>query len=459
MAGANQPVDWDEFYRSVGIPAAAETGTRGTQYFPPGRDYGYNISTGNYEERAPGQAYATVPAPAGIADWHPATTATAAINTAAPPVAAAPASGVALGYRPPPAPAPAAVRTSVDSGGDPWAGLRGTDAAAATADGYGPAPETSTWDNIVNGAGSVLEHTALGGIISKLFPDQWASMGNAVAGIDNNVGSAQPSELGRIHGRNGPDFGHMQNGGSLLEVSHDHSGPHAPKPGATAYRDRDRSDAPTPSTPIPPIVANPNTPAPTGGNDAGWPSGIPGPKGREATFPDMPPYRPGIDPEHLYFRNKMADGGIVGYADGGQVDMLSGQDPRVALIADTEDVLGALASGQTPDQQQAETLKKFVAQFGDEALRQLHGSVGGGMSMRGKPRMVEGPGGPRDDAIPARVNGVEEAALSDGEFVMPAAAVAAVGEGDPRKGAEKLQRLSEQLAGLETAPLNVERAG
>jgi hypothetical protein len=449
---AGKPIDWNEFYSSVGIPAAADTGTHGTTYYPPGKNYGYNITTGNYEERAPGQAYATVPAPAGIADWHPATTATAAINTAAPPVAA-PASGVALGYKPTSAAAaPVTGKTSVDSGGDPWAGLRGTDAAAEMADGYGPAPP-STWDNIVNGAGSVLEHTALGGIISKIFPDQWASMGDAVKGVGGGIGGAPATYKD-------PGFWKTSNGGSLM----DSIGRKSPEEKAAMgwlgqRRNGKGGNGVTPSDPIPPIVTDPHTPAPTTGTGGGLPSGIPGPKGREATFPDMPPYRPGIDPEHLYFRNKMADGGIVGYADGGQVDMLSGQDPRVALIADTEDVLGALASGQKPDQQQAETLKQFVAQFGDEALRQLHGSVGGGMSMRGKPRMVEGPGGPRDDAIPARVNGVEEAALSDGEFVMPAAAVAAVGEGDPRKGAEKLQRLSEQLAGLETAPLNVERAG
>jgi hypothetical protein len=34
-------------------------------------------------------------------------------------------------------------------------------------------------------------------------------------------------------------------------------------------------------------------------------------------------------------------------------------------------------------------------------------------------RRISGPGGPKDDAIPAVIDGVTPAALSDGEFVMP----------------------------------------
>ena len=67
--------------------------------------------------------------------------------------------------------------------------------------------------------------------------------------------------------------------------------------------------------------------------------------------------------------------------------------------------------------------------------------------MRGdNARLVRGPGGPKDDAIPARINGVQEARLSDGEFVMTADAVRNAGDGDPRVGADRLMELNEMLA-------------
>jgi hypothetical protein len=53
--------------------------------------------------------------------------------------------------------------------------------------------------------------------------------------------------------------------------------------------------------------------------------------------------------------------------------------------------------------------------------------------------MVHGPGGPRDDAIPAH--------LSNGEHVMDAASVTALGRGSNARGQKKLNALRAVLKG------------
>lgn len=59
--------------------------------------------------------------------------------------------------------------------------------------------------------------------------------------------------------------------------------------------------------------------------------------------------------------------------------------------------------------------------------------------------MVMGPGDGTSDSVPAMINGSEPAALSDGEFVVPAMAVAALGNGSSKAGAAKLQEMVNSL--------------
>ena len=183
--------------------------------------------------------------------------------------------------------------------------------------------------------------------------------------------------------------------------------------------------------------------------------------GRTAQFPDMPPYNPGRDDEWLYFlNNHLADGGMVeapAYADGGMVEAptyadggaIDQSDPRVQLIGQTEDVLERLKAGEKPDEAAARTLKAFVAQFGDAALKSLHDNVGEGMSMKSG-RLIKGPGGPKDDAVPAVIveegSTVSPAKLSNNEFVMPVSAVEGIGEGDVEIGAQRMQELADRLS-------------
>lgn len=75
-----------------------------------------------------------------------------------------------------------------------------------------------------------------------------------------------------------------------------------------------------------------------------------------------------------------------------------------------------------------------------------------------QPRMVVGPGGPKDDKIPARIDNREEARLSNGEFVITAEAVRGLGGGDPQRGAMELMKLNEMFSGKPNgSKLNVEK--
>jgi hypothetical protein len=61
-------------------------------------------------------------------------------------------------------------------------------------------------------------------------------------------------------------------------------------------------------------------------------------------------------------------------------------------------------------------------------------------------RLVLGDGGPKEDKIPAMIDGVEQAKLSNGEFVMTAAAVKNAGGGDIELGAKRLMDLNNMLS-------------
>lgn len=58
---------------------------------------------------------------------------------------------------------------------------------------------------------------------------------------------------------------------------------------------------------------------------------------------------------------------------------------------------------------------------------------------------VVGPGDGTSDSVPAVINGQDPAALSDGEFVVPAMAVAKLGNGSNRAGAQRLQAMVNEL--------------
>lgn len=60
-------------------------------------------------------------------------------------------------------------------------------------------------------------------------------------------------------------------------------------------------------------------------------------------------------------------------------------------------------------------------------------------------RMVRGPGTGLSDDIPARINGQQEARLADGEFVIPADVVSALGGGSTDSGSKKLYAMLDRV--------------
>lgn len=290
--------------------------------------------------------------------------------------------------------------------------------------------EATLWDTVVDNGGKILENTTLGGIAKHLFPDLWADGGEMMKGIDDGMRG-----LGPQSNRPGDAFWEFQHQGSLSE----------PVESGGYYSGV-------------PVVPNPPAPFPDTNNN-GIDDRLEGggttneyDRFGQVVFPDMPPYNPGRDPEWLYFRKRaaqgMANGGIVGYADGGVVqpgvNPINMQDPRIEIIAAAEDALENAIEGQIEADDEA-SVAAFVEAFGIGALENLKANVQAGMKMR-QGRMVRGPGGPKDDAVPAIVDGEQPVALSNGEYIVPAEAVAAAGEGDPMRGAEMLTELSERLA-------------
>ena len=297
--------------------------------------------------------------------------------------------------------------------------------------------EPTIMDNIFGAVERVVSSQPVVNAVKTLFPDFYYSVGEGIKGGLDSFGAPQSN-------RPGDAFWEFQHQGSLSEPGDSGGGYYG--------------GAPVVPPPVVPPFPDTNN---NGIDDRLEGGGTTNEYDRfgQVVFPDMPPYNPGRDPEWLYFRKRaaqqgMADGGIVGYADGGMVDPsplaaapgnnLNMADPRVQIIAAAEDALeNALEGAPQPDDEA--DVQAFVEAFGEGALERLRENVMSGMKMR-KGRMVRGPGGPTDDAVPAIVDGEQPVNLSNGEFIMPADAVAAAGEGDPMRGAEMLTELSERLA-------------
>lgn len=70
---------------------------------------------------------------------------------------------------------------------------------------------------------------------------------------------------------------------------------------------------------------------------------------------------------------------------------------------------------------------------------------GGVVPLQGGGKIAIGPGGGLDDLIPTSINGRQAAALSDGEFVIPADVVSMMGDGSSNAGARRLYDLVRQV--------------
>lgn len=75
---------------------------------------------------------------------------------------------------------------------------------------------------------------------------------------------------------------------------------------------------------------------------------------------------------------------------------------------------------------------------------------GGLVPLAGGGKIAIGPGGGLDDLIPTSINGRRAAALSDGEFVIPADVVSMMGDGSSNAGARRLYDLVRQIRDAKT---------
>jgi hypothetical protein len=139
-----------------------------------------------------------------------------------------------------------------------------------------------------------------------------------------------------------------------------------------------------------------------------------------------PGYRPGIDGEFNYglstpysYEDILAyrDRGVLPYAEGGEVKQ---PNEKTEIV----DAISAI-KGQHPQPEIA--LGKFVAKYGESALRDLVDSVQSGefddtreRFANGENGMVRGPGDGSgvDDKVPATIDGEQDVLLADGEFVL-----------------------------------------
>jgi len=75
---------------------------------------------------------------------------------------------------------------------------------------------------------------------------------------------------------------------------------------------------------------------------------------------------------------------------------------------------------------------------------------GGVIALEGGGKLAQGPGGGLDDLIPTTIDGQRAAALSDGEFVVPADVVSMMGDGSSNAGARRLYDLVKQIREAKT---------
>lgn len=133
--------------------------------------------------------------------------------------------------------------------------------------------------------------------------------------------------------------------------------------------------------------------------------------------------RHGFDPEHRFFSTNMAEGGLIGYAEGGMVE---GENDLI--MATKQALMGAVPNAQ-------EVISQFIQQFGMEAFEMLRREV---IKQMG-PSYTDQSG--TSDSIPAQVDGQQPVNLSSGEYVVPADVVSNMGDGDTRSGGQRLDQM------------------
>ena len=157
-----------------------------------------------------------------------------------------------------------------------------------------------------------------------------------------------------------------------------------------------------------------------------------------------------------YAPRRMADGGMVqhmvpGY---GPVRMQEGGIANIGAMEQQEEpnerevISAAVAAIRGSHPQPEIALGTFLAQYGEEALRDLVDRVQSGemeetaAESEGK---IAGPGDGMSDMIPASIEGEQDVLLSDGEYIVPADVVSGLGNGSSDAGAKALDEMRDKV--------------
>ena len=137
-------------------------------------------------------------------------------------------------------------------------------------------------------------------------------------------------------------------------------------------------------------------------------------------------YRPGVDPEADYgVSTPYSYEDIIGYRDNSVLPYAEGGE--VEAPNEKTEIVEAIKAIKGMHEQPEIALGKFLAKYGEEALRNLVDSVESGelddtveRFASGERGMVKGPGDDSgtDDKVPATIDGEQDLLLTDGEFVM-----------------------------------------
>jgi hypothetical protein len=130
-------------------------------------------------------------------------------------------------------------------------------------------------------------------------------------------------------------------------------------------------------------------------------------------------YRAGYSPEYQYF----AKGGLADLRKEDGVTANAMNEAKAALL------------GEHP--RPSEALGRFRNMFGEDALDVLRDKVTGGR--------VRGAGGGMDDLVPGTIEGRQQVRLADGEFVLPAHIVSAIGDGSTDHGVRRLKEMMDSI--------------
>ena len=146
---------------------------------------------------------------------------------------------------------------------------------------------------------------------------------------------------------------------------------------------------------------------------------------------------------------KAAGGRVQGFAEGGMPE-----ENQTGERLEEETIMALMGKHPNPKQ----VFNKYLEVYGEEGLMALAAEVEQMMSSQG--RMIDGAGGGVDDFVPAMIDGVQPAALSKDEYVIPADVVAHAGDGSSEAGGKQfdqlVSRVRQSKTGNTTQPEQIE---